>query len=524
MPKVTTIPATISTFAFTPQNKTQRRKVAGYARVSTAMEEQTNSYQAQVDYYTNYIKSKTEWEFVNVYTDEGITGTSTANREGFKTMIDDAIKGNIDLIITKSVSRFARNTVDSLVTIRKLKEHKVEVYFEKENIWTFDGKGELLLTIMSSLAQEESRSISENVTWGKRKGFQDGKVEMPYSRFLGFKKGEDGKPEVIEEEANVVRLIYNRFISGYGSGAIAKELMKLNIKSPSGKEKWYANTIESILKNEKYAGDALLQKTYSTSFLTKKRVKNNGEIPQYYVEDSHPSIISKELFTLVQDEMKRRKEEAITMGSELFAGKIFCGNCGSVFGSKVWHSTDKYRCIIWQCNAKYSTTKKCTTKHVKEQQLEQAFIQAVCKLLKNKTEIIAELNLIIEKCLDTKILEDELLSTNNEIEVVRNLVKKLYENCAYTPIEEKKVNELEIKYKALENKILELNLKIEDKKERGQKIKVFIKSLAKTANEITEFDKGLFEALAEKMIVQNNNTITVVFKDGTEIACPTTSK
>ena len=183
---VTTIPATLSRFTAAPINSTKKRRVAAYARVSTDNEEQLTSYEAQVDYYTNYIQGREDWEFAGVYTDEGITGTNTKKREGFKSMVADALAGKIDLIITKSVSRFARNTVDSLTTIRSLKEHNVECYFEKENIWTFDGKGELLLTIMSSLAQEESRSISENCTWGQRKRFADGKVTVPFNRFLGY--------------------------------------------------------------------------------------------------------------------------------------------------------------------------------------------------------------------------------------------------------------------------------------------------------------------------------------------------
>ena len=189
---VTTIPATINRFSSTPINEQRKRRTAGYARVSTDSDEQFTSYEAQVDYYTEYIKSRSDWKFVDVYTDEGISGTNTKNREGFRNMIADALDGKIDLIVTKSVSRFARNTVDSLTTVRQLKEKGIEIYFEKENIWTLDSKGELLITIMSSLAQEESRSISENVVWGQRKRFADGKVTVPFGRFLGYDRGEDG--------------------------------------------------------------------------------------------------------------------------------------------------------------------------------------------------------------------------------------------------------------------------------------------------------------------------------------------
>ena len=280
---VTVIPPTIQPITHLARNAVVRRRVAAYARVSTSSEEQLTSYEAQVDYYTRFIQSKPEWEFVRVYTDEGISAVNTKKREGFNQMVRDALDGKIDLIVTKSVSRFARNTVDSLVTVRKLKEKGVEVYFEKENIYTLDSKGELLITIMSSLAQEESRSISENVTWGQRKRFADGKVSLPYSHFLGYRKGDNGLPEIVPEEAETVRWIYSLFLSGKTTGSIASLLTREGIPTPAGKKKWAASTVESILKNEKYKGDALLQKAFTVDFLTKKQKKNEGEVPQYYV-------------------------------------------------------------------------------------------------------------------------------------------------------------------------------------------------------------------------------------------------
>ena len=278
-PKITVLPATKNRFTAIPLNSLQKRRVAAYARVSTDSDEQFTSYEAQVDYYTRFIQSKPEWEFVKVYTDEGISGTNTKHREGFKEMISDALAGKIDLIVTKSVSRFARNTVDSLVTIRKLKENGVECYFEKEGIYTFDGKGELLITIMSSLAQEESRSISENITWGQRKSFSDGKVHLPYKRFLGYEKGEDGRPAVVESEARVVKLIYGLFLEGKTQAGICKYLEELGIPSPGGKAKWSKTTVTSILQNEKYKGDALLQKKFTVDFLEKKMKPSDGEVP-----------------------------------------------------------------------------------------------------------------------------------------------------------------------------------------------------------------------------------------------------
>ena len=255
---ITVIPATRNLHTGVPTNSTRKRRVAGYARVSTDSEEQSTSYEAQVDYYTNYIKSNPGWAFVDVYTDEGISGVMTKNRDGFNRMIADALSGKIDLIVTKSVSRFARNTVDSLTTVRRLKERGVEVFFQKENIYTLDSKGELLITIMSSLAQEESRSISENVTWGQRKRFADGKVSMPYKQFLGYRKGADGLPEIVPEEAEIVRSIYRMFMAGKNPTAIARHLTQQKIPTPGGKQNWQSATVESILRNEKYKGSALL--------------------------------------------------------------------------------------------------------------------------------------------------------------------------------------------------------------------------------------------------------------------------
>ena len=304
---VTIIPANEDS-VFEKKHKGTKRRVAAYARVSTNKESQQTSYEAQIRYYTNYIESRADWSFVGVYAEEGVSGTSIHKRSEFLRMVSDAIEGKIDLIITKSVSRFARNTVDSLGAIRKLKEYGVECYFEKENIWTFDSKGELLITIMSSLAQEESRSISENTRWGMRKAFQDGKVFIPFSHFLGYDRGPNGELVVNQEQAQIVRLIYELFLQGMTFYGIAKELTRRQIPTPYGKQVWRERTVKNILQNEKYRGDALLQKKYSKDFLDHKMRKNTGEVPQYYIVGNHEAIIEPEIFDAVQNEIKRREE------------------------------------------------------------------------------------------------------------------------------------------------------------------------------------------------------------------------
>ncbi len=393
---VTKIPATRNCFTEEFTNSRKKRRVAGYARVSTDMEDQQSSYAAQCSYYTNYIQSCENWEFVGLYSDEGISATSIRNREGFKRMVEDALAGRIDLIITKSVSRFARNTVDSLSTIRKLKENGCECYFEKENIWTFDSKGELLLTIMSSLAQEESRSISENCTWGMRKRFADGKVSVPFGRFLGYDRGEDGNLVINEEQAKIVRKIYGLFLQGHSPYSIAKKLTAAEIPTPGGKEVWGARVVKSILANEKYKGDALLQKVYTVDFLSKKKKVNTGEVPQYYVEGNHEAIIEPSVFDSVQMLMKAGNTEKNRNSCvKVFSGKIKCGDCGSWYGSKVWHSNDKYRRVVWQCNHKFDGGKKCTTPHLDEEAIKKYFIRALnifCGEREKITAVFEEIN------------------------------------------------------------------------------------------------------------------------------------
>lgn len=305
---VTVIPATAANTAAGGEapGQTPKRRVAAYARVSTGREDQLTSYEAQINYYTSYIQSRADWAFAGMYADEGISGTSMQKRSGFRRMIRDAMAGKIDLILTKSVSRFARNTVDSLSTIRKLKARGVECYFEKENIRTMDSKGELLITIMSSLAQEESRSISENTRWGMRKAFENGRAFVPFKHFLGYEKSPGGKWVINPQQAETVRLIYTLFLQGATFYGIAAELTRRETPTPCGGKKWNAVTVKNILQNEKYRGDALLQKRYSRDFLNKKMLLNHGEVPQYYIKGCHEAIIEPPVFERVQAEIARR--------------------------------------------------------------------------------------------------------------------------------------------------------------------------------------------------------------------------
>ena len=516
---VTVIPATKNKFTSIPTTSVAKRKVAAYARVSTDSDEQYTSYEAQIDYYTKLIKQREDWEFVKVYTDEGISGTNTKHREGFNEMVADALAGKIDLIVTKSVSRFARNTVDSLVTVRKLKEHGTEVFFEKENIYTFDSKGELLITIMSSLAQEESRSLSENVTWGQRKRFSDGKVRMNYKRFLGYDKGEDGKPIVNEAEAEIVRLIYRLFLNGKTPSGICKELQKMGIPTVSGKLKWSQSTVHSILTNEKYKGDALLQKKFTVDFLTKKMKVNEGEVPQYYVEDSHPPIVTKLVFDIVQTEMARRQKLGKSYsGNSIFSSKIVCGDCGSFYGSKLWHSSDKYKVTIYQCNGKFKNEERCATPHLLVENIEDIFIKAYNLAMKDKTRVIEDCLLMVETICDCTELNAEIETLNEELKVVSELVSQCVNENARKKLPQeayaKKYNSLVKRYEKAEKR---LHIAIAERKERINKereMQVFIETLNNKPESIESFDEELWITLVEKVAVHHDRHYEVYFKNG----------
>ncbi len=519
---VTVIPQKINPITKMSFEVKAKRRVAGYARVSTDSEEQQTSYEAQVDYYTRYIRSKPEWEFINVYTDEGISATNTKKREGFNQMVQDALDGKIDLIVTKSVSRFARNTVDSLVTVRKLKEKGVEVYFEKENIYTLDSKGELLITIMSSLAQEESRSISENVTWGRRKRFADGKITLPYKQFLGYKKGENGLPEIVPKEAEIVRLIYKLFIEGKTLNAIAKHLMKENIPSPSGKELWRTSTIESILTNEKYKGSAILQKKFTVDFLQKKMKVNEGEVPQYKVEDSHPAIIETEEWELAQLEMTRRKERGKHHNSlSPFSAKIICGDCGEFYGSKVWHSNSKYKRTIWQCNHKFKGEEKCRTPHLYEGDIKALFIRAFSKLMADRTALIEDCRLLHNYLLNFTEIETKSKELLDEMEVVSELVKRLINKNAATPMNQDEYIERYDGYTNRFNKAKaeyeKLQKTMEERKIKADVISGFMFEVLELDELPIKFDEKLWNSAIDSVTVYTDERLVFKFKNGTEI-------
>lgn len=519
---VTVIPATLNYYSAIPTAKTRRKKAAAYARVSTDKDEQITSYEMQVRYYTNYIYSNPEWDFVKVYTDEGISAVNTKHRDGFKEMIEDALNGKIDLIITKSVSRFARNTVDTLTTVRKLKEKGIEVYFEKENIYSLDSKGELLLTIMSSLAQEESRSISENVTWGHRKRFEEGKVLIPYKNFLGYKKGEDGLPKIVPEEAKIVRIIYKFFLEGKTPYGISEYLQEHGILSPMGKEKWSTSTIMSILTNEKYKGEAILQKSFTVDYLTKKKKQNQGEVPMYHVKGSHEAIIDPEIFEMVQSEIEKRKKlSGKHSGNSVFSSKIVCGKCGEFYGPKTLHSNSKYKRVVWQCRDKFNKNRKCETLHLYKDNIEKIFIDSFNKLLENKDEIINNSREFIKAIDDTESLETEKARLCGKSRLLYTKIQNYIDKNATETLNQdeyrENYNRLSEEYEVIKQKIENVDSRLQNKRRNIAGVENFLNEISEKDGFIDSFDEKLFSGMVDKIIVKSYVTASVVFKNGQEI-------
>lgn len=436
-------------------------------------------------------------------------------------MVADALAGKIDLIITKSVSRFARNTVDSLTTIRSLKEHNVECYFEKENIWTFDGKGELLLTIMSSLAQEESRSISENCTWGQRKRFADGKVTVPFNRFLGYDMGPDHNLVVNPEQAKLVKRIYGMFLQGQSPFQIARTLTEEGIPSPGGKDHWNPSNIKSILTNEKYKGDALLQKSFTVDFLTKKKKANEGEIPQYYVKDNHEAIIDPETFEMVQTLMATRTKGRNRKSSvSIFSSKVKCGDCGSWYGPKVWHSNDPYRKVIWQCNHKFDG-RKCTTPTLNEEQIKALFLKAANTVIGATERFIAIFERTLAPALATDELERELADLEAEINIAAELVEECIRENAHVALDQaeyqKRYDGLASRYDKAKDRHDEVTELIAERISRRKRIELYFRELRKREPLETFRDEDWL-SMVDHMTVYSKDDIRVTFKDGTEIS------
>jgi DNA invertase Pin-like site-specific DNA recombinase len=491
-------------------------RVAAYCRVSTDSDEQATSYEAQVEHYTQFIQKNSEWELAGIFADDGISGTNTKKRGEFNRMIEECMAGNIDMLITKSISRFARNTLDCLKFIRELKEKNIPVFFEKENINTMDSKGEVLLTIMASLAQQESQSLSQNVKLGLQYRYQNGEVQVNHNRFLGYTKDEDGNLVIDPVEAEVVKRIYYEYLEGASLAQIGKILEGDGILTAAGKARWRPETLKKILQNEKYIGDALLQKTYTVDFLTKKRVKNNGIVPQYYVENSHEAIIPRNLYMQVQEEMVRRanlhsganRKKRVYSSKYALSSMVYCPKCGDIYRRIAWNNRGKHF-IVWRCVSRVEHGPGCCdAPTVQETELQEAVVKAINMALGGRDDMLVALEKNIASVL---ALEDEgsIESINIKLEELqRELLKRANAKKDYNDLADEIDRLRELKQNAMAE-----NAEREGLKQRIAEMQEF---LEEQTEQIEEYDESLVRRMVEKVTVYDEKFM-VEFKSGTSV-------
>ncbi len=510
----------------------RRLKVAAYCRVSTDQEEQESSYEAQIGYYTEKINSNSEWQMAGIFADEGITGTQTKKRPEFLKMIRLCRQGKIDMILTKSLSRFARNTVDSLKYIRDLKALGIAVIFEKENINTLETDTEMMLTIMSCFAQAESESISKNVSWGIRQSFKNGNVPMQYARLLGYRKGDDDKPEIVPEEAEIVKEIYRLYLEGMSLNMIVDRLNEKGLKTKGSNAPYRKEVIQRILTNEKYTGDALLQKTYVTDCITKKTRKNNGELPMYLVKNHHEPIISRSDFNRVQEEMARRSakrsiadkltktEQGKYSAKYALSELLICGECGSHYRRVTW-TAKGFKEIKWRCiNRIQYGKKKChSSPTVDEQLLHKAIVSAINEFCEVKDDVAKALRESITEVLDPN-LNGSVQATQQRIDELTHNIDELIklatvpETAATAMADIEKFSE---EMKTLREFIENEKAKQMTAQRGSAELDAILERLENEDFTMIEYDDVAVRQLIEKITVESKDTITVTFKGGFEI-------
>ncbi len=504
------------------------KRVAAYCRVSTDREEQEHSFETQKTMYTEMIMMKPTWQMAGIYADEGITGTVAKKRPGFMKMIEDCRKGKIDMIVTKSVSRFSRNNLDCLMYVRELKQLGIPIIFEKEGINTIQVSSELLLTLFGALSQAESESISMNVKLGIRQSLKNGNVRFSYKTFLGYRKGADGQPEIVPEQADIVRRIYNDFLAGATYLEIAKRLTDENVPTMGGGNRWFSERIKSILKNEKYKGDALLQKTYITDPISKRVKKNNGELPMYYVENSHPAIIERRIFDRVQEEIARRagKKKVKQTGTKTelgrYSGKyaltelLYCGECGTPYRRCTW-SRDGKKKIVWRCVSRLDYGKKyCkNSPSVEESRLHNAIAAAITKKANSEEINIGGIMNHIESFGSQR-------DTDGIIQRQRRIaeIEKVIDDLARLNSDEAQSGELDYKFSELYAELYSMKDELEEMQSDvsaldGDMLNEMREVVTGLKNHPVEYDDKVVRQLIDCIKVMSTDTIKICFKDGT---------
>jgi DNA invertase Pin-like site-specific DNA recombinase len=514
----------------------ERQHVAAYCRVSTDSEDQLNSYKSQKTYYTDLIKKNKEWFFVDIYADEAITGTQVTKREEFQRMINDCMNGDIDMVITKSISRFARNTLDTLKYVRMLKEKNIAVYFEDEKINTLTMDGELLLVVLSSVAQQEVENISANVKKGLKMKMKRGEL-VGFQGCLGYDyHSEDKTITVNEKESEIVRYIFNRYIEGAGGSVIGQELENLGYVTKYGSSTWAPSTILGIIKNEKYKGDLLLGKTFTVDPISKRRLDNMGEEDQFYIREHHEPIISEEVFEKAQEILNRRNKNRGKIGDgkrEKYSRKysfscmLECGFCGNTLSRRNWHSGSDYSKVIWQCVAATKKGKKyCPdSKGIPEQAIEEAFLESYRLLCDDNKDILDEFLQRMDETLSSSTVNKQLSKLDKEIESIEGKKSKLVDMRLEDTID--KVS-YEAKYSAFTEKqeqLLKEREKLQETAANEKDIKRRLRDFKKALEQnevLSEFDRYVFESIVEKVIVggydeegnKDPAQLTFVYKTG----------
>lgn len=505
-----------------------RQRVAAYCRVSTDSEEQINSYTAQKAYYTQKIEESQDWELAGIFADEGITGTSMKKRKEFNRMITACKRGGIDLILTKSLSRFARNTVDCLETVRILKSKGIGVIFEKENINTLTESSEFLITLFSGFAQAESESLSSNIQLGIRMAMKEGKVNFHYRSMLGYRRGADGKPEIVPEEAEVVRRIYRRYLEGCSEGQIQKELTLDGIATAKGVKAWSHQVVHSILTNEKYAGDALLQKTFTTDCISKTVKKNTGELPQYYIKDNHPAIIPRDIYQRVQEEMARRtsKRKVMQKSGKTEQGKysakyalserLVCGECGSPYKRCTWARNGVKR-IVWRCVSRLEFGKKYCheSPSIEEDKLHTAILTTLNRVIEASNGLQEELTETLQMVCAQEGDGDNMLELEFELETLTARQNTLLDQ-ALANMEDLTITE-QLKTLLEEKQLLQARIDTA-KKDAANRISEDSRMAELTAcleehlSGFQQYDDGIVRQFVERITVVDAETIRIKFR------------
>lgn len=515
------------------RKRKRKLRVAAYCRVSTEEEEQQNSFEVQVAYYTDKITHHEGWQLAGIFADDGISGVSTKKREQFNKMIELCRKKKIDLILTKSISRFARNTLDCIKHVRILKSWGIPVIFEKENIDTSNMNSEMILTCLSSFAQAESESISGNVTKGIRMGYRQGRFSFRYKNFLGYRKGPDGEPEIVPEEAKIIRLIAQNYLNGDSLRTIKETLESMGVPTATGNQNWSTEAIQRILQNEKYMGDVLLQKTYTADFIEGKVKKNNGELPQYYIKDNHPAIIPREMFYQIQEEIARRKSKKPANAKKAktnrgrftskyaLSERLVCGNCGCYFRRVTW-SIHGRKQIVWRCiNRLECGPKVCKdSPSLKEDELYSAILKAIRSLVQgHQEEMAATLQEALIHCIGGENAAINPLVIENRLhELDKDLDRLLTMDGSEI---------VDLRIKQISDEMLQLRqmkkrAELDAQQNMGQenKVKEIMALISAEDLDLTEYSDTLVYRVIERVTVLSKEEILIRFIGGFELTQP----